>query len=115
MPLKRLASTIKPMAHRVRYLDSGTERDRTLRTGWRAWYKTARWQRLRWQVLVRDLFTCQCGCGRIETDTSQLVADHKKPHRGDERLFWDIDNLQCLTKACHDGAKQRLEASGALD
>ncbi len=56
---------------------------------WRAWYKMSAWQRLRWSVLVRDLFTCQmAGCGRIEADTSKLVADHRTPHRGDEQLFW---------------------------
>jgi 5-methylcytosine-specific restriction endonuclease McrA len=112
--LKRLTSSIKPMAHRVRYLDTSTERERTMRSGWRAWYKTARWQRLRWSVLVRDLFTCQWpGCGRVEADTKLLVADHIEPHRGDERLFWDARNLQCLCKPCHDRHKQRVEASGA--
>lgn len=75
---------------------------------WRRWYKTARWQKLRWAVLVRDLFRC-ARCGRIEADTARLVADHKVPHRGDERLFWDADNLQCLCKACHDGVKQAEE------
>ncbi len=82
------------------------QRDETL--PWRRWVKTARWQRLRWSVLVRDLFTCQ-KCKRIETDTSQLVADHKTPHRGDERLFWDDANLQCLCKTCHDVVKQTEE------
>jgi len=109
--LTRLTSTLKPMARRVAYLDTGTERDRTERTGWRAWYKTARWQRLRWSILVRDLFTCQWpGCGRVEANHSQLVADHKEPHRGDEALFWDPRNLQCLCKPCHDRHKQRVEA-----
>ncbi|WP_099866054.1 HNH endonuclease [Pararhizobium haloflavum] len=87
------------------------ERDRT--QPWRAWYKTARWQKLRWAVLVRDLFTCQmAGCGRIEAATSQLVADHRTPHRGDERLFWDEGNLQCLCKPCHDKVKQAEERRG---
>lgn len=77
---------------------------------WRAWYKTARWQKLRWSVLVRDLFTCQRPqCHRIEPNTSLLVADHKVAHRGDERLFWDETNLQCICKSCHDGDKQREE------
>jgi 5-methylcytosine-specific restriction endonuclease McrA len=78
--------------------------------GWRKWYKTARWQRLRMSILRRDLFTCQWrGCGRVEADTSLLVADHRKPHRGDEALFWDADNLWCLCKRCHDSLKQRQE------
>ena len=78
---------------------------------YRKWYKTARWRALRWAVLVRDLFTCQM-CGRVEADTSKLVADHRKPHRGDETLFWDILNLWCLCAWCHSGAKQREEAAG---
>lgn len=62
------------------------------------------------QVLARDLFTCQMsGCGKVEGDTSLLVADHKIPHRGDPSLFWDENNLQCLCKACHDSAKQTQE------
>lgn len=75
---------------------------------WRAWYKTQRWRRLRWDVLKRDLFTCQC-CGRVEPDTSQLVADHIRPHRGDPALFWDPDNIQTLWKPHHDRDKQRAE------
>ena len=87
------------------------DRNRDMRP-WRRWYKTARWQKLRIRVLVRDLFTCQMrGCGRIEPDTSKLVADHRKPHRGDEQLFWDEANLWTLCAACHSGAKQREEAA----
>lgn len=78
---------------------------------WKRWYKTARWQALRTEIFVRDLFTCQCGCGVIEGDTSKLVCDHKIPHRGDERLFWDKTNLQTLLKACHDRDKQKAEQS----
>jgi 5-methylcytosine-specific restriction endonuclease McrA len=75
---------------------------------WRKLYKTARWQALRLRVFVRDLFTCQ-RCGRLEGDTSKLVADHKKPHRGDERLFFDESNVETLCKPCHDAEKQREE------
>lgn len=78
---------------------------------WRKWYKTARWRTLRWSVLVRDCFTCQ-RCGTIEGDTSKLVADHRKPHRGDAALFWDERNLETLCASCHSGAKQREEARG---
>lgn len=77
---------------------------------WRQWYKTSRWQKLRWSVLVRDNFTCQCGCGVVEGNTSNLVADHKRRHRGDPDLFWDERNLQTLRKTpCHDSIKQRQE------
>ncbi|MBN9600848.1 MAG: HNH endonuclease [Afipia sp.] len=75
---------------------------------WRAWYKTARWRALRLTIFLRDLFTCQ-KCRLIEGDTSKLVCDHIIPHRGDERLFWDENNLQTLCKRCHDTVKQAAE------
>lgn len=77
---------------------------------WRRWYKTARWQRLRLAVFYRDGYACQMpGCGRLEPNTSLLVADHKRPHRGIEALFWDEANVQTLCKSCHDSKKQALE------
>lgn len=75
---------------------------------WQAWYKTARWQRLRWEILTRDLFTCQCGCGTIVADTSQLVCDHVDKHNGDPVKFWS-GPFQTLWKPCHDRQKQREE------
>lgn len=75
---------------------------------WRAWYKLARWQQLRLRVFLRDSYTCQF-CNNVEGNTSLLVADHKRPHRGDELLFWDEDNVQTLCKSCHDSRKQSIE------
>lgn len=115
LPMARLTRLKPRLSHRrpVSAAPSGRQaydaaRDRQ---EWRRWYKTARWQRLRMSVLIRDLFTCQ-RCWRIEADTSQLVADHRRAHRGDEALFWDQLNLQCLCKRCHDSAKQREEHRG---
>lgn len=97
----------------------GDERERSRHRdnsqAYRAWYKTSRWQKLRMSVLIRDHFTCQMvGCGRIDGNTSRLVADHKTPHRGEERLFWDEENLQCLCKPCHDRLKQKQERASGL-
>jgi len=78
---------------------------------WKAWYKLKRWRVLRSEIFHRDLYTCQCGCGLMEGNTSLLVCDHKKPHRGDAGLFWDETNLQTLLKVCHDRDKQRAEQS----
>jgi 5-methylcytosine-specific restriction endonuclease McrA len=104
----RLAALPREQAEAERF------RTRDKQIKWRAWYKTARWRKLRLEILTRDLFTCQMeGCGCIEPDTSQLVCDHVIPHRGDERLFWNPANLQCLCKACHDSRKQKLERSNA--
>ena len=79
---------------------------------WRAWYKTARWRKLRQAVLLRDNYTCQrtgriCG-GRYPAPDSPTV-NHKRPHRGDEALFWDPANLETVTKAIHDGLIQKEE------
>jgi 5-methylcytosine-specific restriction protein A len=30
------------------------------------------------------------------------VVDHKVPHRGDMKLFWDRNNWQSMAKECHD-------------
>lgn len=74
---------------------------------WRAWYRTARWRKLRMSVFVRDHFTCR-ECGRIDGNTSRLVCHHLTPHKGDEELFWDENNLGCVCAPCHDGPiKQR--------
>lgn len=83
-----------------------TQRDKQ---PYRQWYKTKRWQSLRWSVLVRDNFTCQM-CGKLEPNTSQLVADHTEPHRGDQAKFWG-GALKTLCKPCHDSLKQRQEAN----
>jgi 5-methylcytosine-specific restriction enzyme A len=49
------------------------------------------------------------GCGELQGNTSLLVCDHIKPHRGDEALFWDETNLQTICKSCHDTLKQVQE------
>lgn len=110
--LKQLRDGLHRVAPVTRYLPRESKTEQTARRdasqAWRAWYHTARWQRLRWSVLVRDLFTCRM-CRDLVADTSQLVADHIERHRGDPDLFWDDRNLQCLCKHCHDSHKQRAE------
>jgi 5-methylcytosine-specific restriction protein A len=81
---------------------------------WQRWYNTARWKALRLRVFVRDRFQCQCGCGAIEGNTSRLVAHHKKPHRGNEHLFWDEQNVETVLKSCHDSIKQKEEQASLL-
>ncbi|MBX5303098.1 HNH endonuclease [Rhizobium sp. NLR12b] len=86
------------------------EQERAQRAPWRRWYGLKRWRDMRWDVLVEAAFQCQM-CARIEGDTSKLVADHRKPHRGDPALFWDRNNLWCLCEACHSTEKQKEEQS----
>ena len=54
------------------------------------------WQKARKSYLEMNPF-CACGCGRLAE-----VVDHKIPHKGDVTLFWDRDNWQGLTVACHN-------------
>ncbi|MCZ7855036.1 HNH endonuclease signature motif containing protein [Agrobacterium salinitolerans] len=108
MTLKYLAPSIKTQSRSSLAPDIKYDRERERRSPWRKWYKTSRWKRLREEVLLDCLYTCT-RCGKLERNTSLLVADHKVPHRGREELFWDRANLTCLCKPCHDGAKQREE------
>ncbi|WP_449375914.1 HNH endonuclease [Bosea thiooxidans] len=48
-------------------------------------------------------------CLACDEVTEATVADHVKPHRGDEALFWDPDNLQSLCGSCHSRHKQAEE------
>ena len=111
--LRALAPRLKILEPRSanRSLEAMTpDQKRDAEQPWRRWYKTSRWQKLRIEVLERDMFTCQMeGCGQFVADTSQLVADHKKQHHGSYDLFWDDRNLQTLCKTCHDSIKARLE------
>ncbi len=88
------------------------ERERDAAAPWRKWYKTARWQKLREEVLKRDLFICQQTgvllIGKRSAPNSPIV-DHIKPHRGNPDLFWDRNNLQAVSKAYHDSEKQKQE------
>src|SRR5690606_38696016 len=92
--------------------EKARDRQRRDTQPWRAWYKTARWERLRQQVLLRDLYTCQRTgelCTGKGNQPNAPVVNHKRPHRGDPALFWDIDNLECVTKAAHDSMVQAEE------
>ena len=78
----------------------------------RSWYKSTRWQHLRQAVLERDLYTCS-HTGVILSGAhpapNSPVVHHKVPHKGDERLFWDINNLEAVSKAWHDSEAQAEE------
>lgn len=70
-------------------------------------YNTARWKRLRAAQLAAHPLCAFC----VQLGYTELaeVVDHKRPHRGDPALFFDADNLQSLSKRCHDRHKQAQE------
>lgn len=61
-------------------------------------YDTAHWLRLRRMYLMHHpLCECEDHCGYPAT-----VVDHKIPHNDDLALAYDWNNLQAMTKSCHD-------------
>lgn len=104
-----------PPTFRPAYMPSRTENrrdyDRKRDDGeQRRWYKTARWQKLKIDVHVRDLYTCQVTgvlCSGKHPAENSPVADHIVEPMGDEALFWDIDNIRTVSKEYHDGERQR--------
>lgn len=86
------------------------ERDENV--DWHSWYKTDAWRALRLKVLDQAGWRCErTGLaldGRYPAANSPVV-DHRIPHRGDEKLFWDRANLQAVTKQWHDSTKQARE------
>lgn len=108
----RLASMVSRMGRMVPSDEVERNRSRDAEKPWRSWYKTARWQKLRAQVLVRDAYTCQrTGAllsGRHPAPDSPVV-NHRIPHRGDPSLFWDEANLETVAKAVHDREIQQEE------
>jgi 5-methylcytosine-specific restriction protein A len=112
MRLKQLRGPLAPLKRSLAFLGddkAAASRARDRQHEHRAKYKTQAWRRKRWKILQRDLFTCQMCHWLGSAETHLLVADHKTPHRGDDAMFWDDQNLWCLCKRCHDGAKQREE------
>lgn len=109
--LKTIKPLVAKLAPRFGYTP-GNERERSTYRDqtqeWRRWYKTARWQRLRWSVLLRDLFTCHM-CKRIQSDTSKLVCDHTERHGGDEAKFWAGPFQTLCADPCHNKHKQQME------
>ena len=110
--IKLLRPRLKPMGQRLKSTreirDTRYSPDATVR----AWYKSARWQALRQEVLVRDLYTCQRTgvlCTGKHPAPNSPVVNHKAPHHGDPELFWDINNLETVTKEAHDGLIQSEE------
>lgn len=111
--LRGLSSSLRGLAPTLGALPVEVEdrsRHRDATQEWRRWYKTKRWQRLRWSVLLRDQFTCRM-CGRLMQDSSQLHCDHVERHRGDEAKFW-AGPFQTLCARCHNSKKQRIERRG---
>jgi 5-methylcytosine-specific restriction protein A len=115
--LTALKANVALLAPRLGYAPGDSraaDRQRSAQQPWRQWYKTARWGALRQAVLARDHYTCQrtgALCLGKPPAPDSPVVNHKRPHRGDPKLFWDIGNLETVTKAVHDSLIQKEEQS----
>jgi 5-methylcytosine-specific restriction enzyme A len=82
------------------------------RADWHHLYGTKRWKALRlYQLGIEPL--CRL-CRQREIVRAATVADHVIPHKGDEELFFDRNNLQSLCGDCHTITKARQEHRGYM-
>ena len=72
-------------------------------------YNTARWRRLRGQVLVRDGHLCQ-SCKREGRTGPAEIVHHSLTVDSHPELTWDIDNLESVCRACHGAEHKEIEA-----
>lgn len=94
---------------RPKALPGGPSRTDNRTQPWRRWYRTARWQAIRSDVLTRSPQCVMCqGDGRT---TPATVCDHVIPHRGDEVRFWN-GPFQALCASCHNRSKKLIEGRG---
>lgn len=118
-------TTIKPTLQTLRPKlqapkdEAGRNKFRDANTPGRSMMASRKWRGddngkggLRWEVLARDMFTCQI-CRTTHGNTRLLEADHIIPHKGQELLFWDAGNLWCVCGQCHSTVCQRIEAQHA--
>ena len=71
----------------------------------------SRWQRERLKFLDKHPLCERCEAeGRITTAT---VVNHRTPHKGDQKLFWDRKNWEPTCKPHHDRDIKREEMGGA--
>lgn len=113
--LRALKANVAALPPRIGYLpgdEKARDRQRNAAQPWRAWYKTPRWEKLRQAVFLRDHYICQRSgelCVGKAPAANSPVANHKTPHRGNPALFWDINNLETVSKRVHDKDIQREE------
>jgi 5-methylcytosine-specific restriction enzyme A len=59
-------------------------------------YNSYRWKKIRRELITKQTFCSLCGCG------TGLQLHHKIRPKGDEELFFNINNLIVVCKTCHD-------------
>lgn len=62
----------------------------------------------KWQLARAAFLKAHPNC--VMCGAVARVVDHKTPHRGDRKLFWQRSNWQPLCTPCHSSCKQSQEA-----
>lgn len=70
-------------------------------------YDDRKWRKARLVFLNHNPVCVFCARDGIVSGAN--VVDHIVPHKGDVKLFWDVDNWQALCEHCHNSTKQRIE------
>jgi len=73
-------------------------------------YNNQRWRNLRKRFLDANPLCVKCK--EMGFVTVATTVDHKKPHKGNEKMFWDESNLQGLCSHCHSAVKKAEEGGG---
>lgn len=92
-----------PAAARRRANDT----DRRRRNPWRRLYSTKAWKEARAAQKAKMPWCERCWAAGILTPMT--VVNHRIPHRGDERLFFDPANHESTCEAHHNRDIQREE------
>lgn len=74
---------------------------------------TKRWQQER-EVFLEAHPLCE-ECMKHGLYVKATDVDHITPHRGDESLFWDVNNLQALCHSCHSKKTAREDRAYAKE
>ncbi|MFA5387699.1 MAG: HNH endonuclease signature motif containing protein, partial [Candidatus Paceibacterota bacterium] len=59
----------------------------------------SRWRKEAKAFLKRNPWCVHCLAVGLRVQSEQV--DHIRPHKGNQRLFWDKSNWQALCKPCH--------------
>lgn len=105
-------SKLKQLKPRLQTINN--KRVETVSDSWRSNKSSTRrgygykWQQARKRFLNTHPLCVYCK--RDDRITVANVVDHIVPHRGDMKLFWDVNNWQSLCESCHSSVKQREES-----
>ena len=67
------------------------------------------WQRISREYLAAHPWCAECQRRGVRTPATEV--DHRTPHKGNRKLFWDKENWQPLCHSCHS-AKTAKEDGG---